>query len=90
MLVKSQHFNKNIIKNKLLVNKTNMVHNLFGKFICILYMFRATVCPLSGEITVSMRRLVFVTVSMTVWYAGWDFIPWTHSCLKHVENTTNI
>ena len=34
-------------------------------------MFRATMCPSSGEITVSMRHLVFLhSLWMTVWYAG--------------------
>jgi len=31
-------------------------------FIAFLYMFRATVCPSSGENTVHMRHLVFVTL----------------------------
>jgi hypothetical protein len=31
-------------------------------FISFLYMFRVTMCPSSGEITVSMRHLVFVTL----------------------------
>ena len=31
-------------------------------FISFLYMFRATVCPSSGEITVSMRHLGLVTL----------------------------
>ena len=31
-------------------------------FISFLYMFRATTCPSSGEITISMRHLVFVTL----------------------------
>ena len=35
-------------------------------------MFRATMCPSSGEIFISMRHLVFVTLWMTVWYAGWN------------------
>jgi len=39
-------------------------------FISILYLFRATMFPSSGEITVSVQHLVFVTVWMTVWYAG--------------------
>jgi hypothetical protein len=29
-------------------------------FIALLYMFRATICPSSGENTVPMQRLVFV------------------------------
>jgi len=45
-----------------LVNKTKSVHNFSCVFISILYMFRATISPLSGEITVSMRHLVFVTL----------------------------
>ena len=31
-------------------------------FIYILYMFRATMCPSSGELIVSMRHLVHVTL----------------------------
>ena len=45
-----------------LVNKTNLVHNFPYMFIYILYMFRATMCPSSGEITVTVRHLVFVTL----------------------------
>jgi len=45
-----------------LANKANLVHNFLSTFISFLYMFRATMCPSSGEITVSMRNLVFVTV----------------------------
>ena len=45
-----------------LVNKTNLVHSFSCMFISIPYMFRATMCPSSGEITVSMRHLVFVTL----------------------------
>ena len=41
-----------------LVNKANSVHNLF--LVYILYMFRATMCPSSGEIAVFMRHLVLV------------------------------
>ena len=38
-----------------------------------LYMFRATMCPSSGDTTVFMRHLVLVyCVWMTVWYAEWD------------------
>jgi len=45
-----------------LANKTDMKHNFFCMFISILHMFRATMCPSSGEITVSMRNLGFVTL----------------------------
>ena len=44
-------------KNIDLVNKAKLVHNFLNMFIAFLYMFRATVCPSSVEITVSMRHL---------------------------------
>jgi len=31
-------------------------------FICILYIFRAAMCPSSGELIVSIRHMVYVTV----------------------------
>ena len=36
--------------------------NFLNMFIAFLYMFRATMCPSSGENTVPMGRLVFVTL----------------------------
>ena len=36
--------------------------NFLNMFIAFLYMFRATMCPSSGENTVHMRHLVFVTL----------------------------
>jgi len=37
---------------------------LFSRiFISILYMFRAALCPSSGELIVSIRYLVYVTLS---------------------------
>jgi hypothetical protein len=49
--------------NKDLVIRTNLVHYFFlNMFINFLYMFRATMCPSSGEYAVPMRRLVFVTL----------------------------
>ena len=33
-------------------------------------MFRVTIGPSSGEMTVFIRHLLLVTVWMTVWYAG--------------------
>ena len=44
------------------VNKSNLVRNVLSMFISFLYMFRATMCPSSGETTVSIRHLVFVTL----------------------------
>ena len=40
---------------------------LYSMFTSFLYMFRATMCPSSGEITVSMRHLVFVTLCGWLW-----------------------
>jgi hypothetical protein len=34
-------------------------------FISVLYMFRATMCPISGELIVSIRHLVYVTPIQT-------------------------
>jgi hypothetical protein len=62
--------------------------------ISILYMFRATVCPSSGEITVSIRHLVFVTPCR--WPSGvqggmelcciYTVISADDGCPKHVGN----
>ena len=40
-------------------------------FISFLYMFRATMCPSSGEITVSMRHWYLSLCMGGVWSAGW-------------------
>jgi hypothetical protein len=40
-----------------------LVHSFFFRFIAFfLHMFHATMCPSSGENTITMRHLVFVTV----------------------------
>ena len=44
------------------VNRTNLVPNFLNIFIAFLNMFRANMCPSSGENTVPMRHLVFVTL----------------------------
>ena len=44
------------------VNKPNWRTNVSCMYISILYMFRANICPSSGELTVSMRYLVCVTL----------------------------
>jgi len=42
---------------------TNLTHSSFScMFISILYMFRTAMCPSSGELIVSLRHLVYVTV----------------------------
>jgi len=61
-------------------------------FISFLYMFQATMCPSSGETTVSMWHLALVT--LYGWLTGMqDGMKhstlhtrwWAHSCLKHVQ-----
>jgi len=42
-------------------------------FISFLYMFWATMCPSSGEITIYATLGTCYSVWMTVWYAGWNF-----------------
>jgi len=44
----------------ILVNKANLVHNSFSMFIYILFMFRATICPSSGETIEFIRHLALV------------------------------
>jgi len=51
------HYESNMLN---LVNKANLVHNLLDTLISFPYVFRATMCPSSGEITVFMRHLVLV------------------------------
>jgi hypothetical protein len=44
------------------VNKTNLVHTSFLLCLFLFSTFRANMCPSSGDITVSIRHLVFVTL----------------------------
>jgi len=55
-----------------LLTKPTWCTIFLSMFISFLCMFRAIMCPSSGEMSVSMRHLVFVTVWMTVWYVGWS------------------
>ena len=48
-------------------------------------MFRATMCPSSGEITISMRHLVFVT--LCAWLSGMQGALWTPD--SHAHRVTN-
>jgi len=43
-----------------IVNKADLVHSFLSMFISFLYMFRATMCPSSGETTVFMLQFVLV------------------------------
>ena len=55
-----------IVRHTKIINQnkiTNLTHNSFlCMFISILYMFRAAMCPPSGELIVSIRHLVYVTL----------------------------
>ena len=71
-----------------LVNRTNLVTNFLNIFIAFLYMFRATICPSSGENTVPKRHPVLVTLYR--WLSGMQggippCIPDSH--LYRVTNT---
>jgi hypothetical protein len=60
---------------------------LLSMFISFLYMFRATMCPSSGEVTVSMRHLAFVT--LCGWLSGMQ--GGTKPCIpdSHPHRVTN-
>jgi len=45
---------------------------LLSIFISLLYMFRATMCPSPGEITVSMRHWYLSLCRGGVWSSGWS------------------
>jgi len=49
------------------------MHSFFNMFISILYMFRAAMCPSSGELIVPMRHLVYVTLCR--WPSGIQVTP---------------
>jgi hypothetical protein len=58
---------------------------LFSIFISLLYMFRATMCPSSGEITVSMRHWYLSLCIGGFWSAGWGFTPTSRPDATHTE-----
>ena len=64
---------------------TNIKTNIM--FIAFLYMFRATMCPSSGENTVPMQHLVFVTLYM--WYAGRNEFRHAYQTVIHIYRVTN-
>jgi len=55
------------------------MHNFFSMFISFLYMFRANMCPSSGEITVSVGNL-----SLCVDDSGVSFYP-AYQTVIHTE-----
>jgi len=71
---------------RLQINQTRCTI-LLNIFISLLYMFRATMCPSSGEITVSMRmRHWYLSLCMGgVWSAGWSFSPTSRPDATHTE-----
>jgi hypothetical protein len=58
---------------------------LLSIFISLLYMFRATMCPSSEEITVSMRHWYLSLCMGGVWSAGWSFTPPSTQYTTHTE-----
>ena len=58
---------------------------LLGIFISLLYMCRATLCPSSGELTVSMRHWYLSLCVGGVWSAGWIFATTSRSYATHTE-----
>jgi len=65
--------------------KPNRCTILFSIFISLLYMFRATMCPSSGEITVSMWRWYLSLCMGGVWSAGWSFTTTSRPEATHTE-----
>ena len=61
--------------------------NFLSMFIAFLYVFRAIMCPSSGENTVPMRHLVLVTRyrRLSVMQGGMKW--WAHSCPKYVDKS---
>ena len=49
-----------------LVNETNLLHNFLNIFIAFLYMFRATICPSSGEVTY-LCETWYLSLNMDDW-----------------------
>ena len=58
---------------------------LLSIFISLLYMFRATMCPSSGEITVSMRHWYLSLCMGGFWSAGWSKTPTSRQKATHTE-----
>ena len=54
-----------------------------GLLVSLLYMFRATMCPSSGEITVSMRHWYFSLCMSGDWSAGWSETPTSRPDATH-------
>jgi hypothetical protein len=63
---------------------------LLSIFISLLYMFPATTCPSSGEITVSMRHWYLSLCMSGVWSAGWSFIPTSRPDPTHTVTNTSV
>ena len=58
---------------------------LLSIFISLLYMFWATMCPSSGELTVSMRHWYVSLCMGGVWSAGWNFTPTSRPDTTHTK-----
>ena len=68
-----------VFKTNLQINPTRCTI-LLSIFISLLYMFRTTMCPSSGEITVSMRHWYLSLCMGGFWSAGWSFTPTKQNC----------
>jgi hypothetical protein len=62
---------------------------LLSIFISLLYMFRANMCPSSGEITVSMWHWYLSLCVGGVWSAGWSFTHSNQQTRSHPYRVTN-
>jgi hypothetical protein len=74
-----------------LVHKTILMHNSFfvlRMFISLMYMFRATMCPSSGEITASIWHLIFAT--LCGWLSGMQGGMKIPPCLPVARNMYRI
>ena len=58
---------------------------LLSTFISLLYMFRTTMCPPSGEITVSMRHWYLSLCMGCVWSVGLSFTLTSRPDATHTE-----
>jgi hypothetical protein len=66
--------------------KPILVHNFSCMFISIIYMFQATMCPSSGELTVSIWHCH--SVWMTIWPEGQAVIQIVWQC--HIDTFNSL
>ena len=64
MLPRANYLHTRMRVKVIFVNKPTWRTTFSSMFISILYMFRTTMCPSSGELTLSMRYLLYVTLDV--------------------------